>query len=66
MFSNKKALINYISNLNPNYKFTDNVKQGLNMLISEEDGTVKVMKAKRYHVPIYSPDKAIEIIKNDK
>lgn len=66
LFDSKKGLINYISHINPKYKFTSNVKQGLTMLISEEDGTVKVMKAKRYKVPIYNPEEALKIIKNDK
>lgn len=66
LFNGKKELIKYIIDLNPKYKYTDNVKQGLNMLISEEDETVKVMKAKRYHIPVYSPEEAIKIIENDK
>lgn len=62
-FRTKKDLITFINNVNPVYKFTDTVKQGLDFLISEEQGTVKVMKAKRYGIPVYTPSQAIQLIK---
>lgn len=63
-FRTKKDLITFITNVNPVYKFTDSVKQGLDFLISEEQGTVKVMKAKRYGIPVYTPSQAIRLIQN--
>lgn len=63
-FRTKKDLITFITNVNPVYKFTDSVKQGLDFLISEEQGTVKVMKAKRYAIPVYTPSQAIRLIQN--
>ncbi len=61
-FKNKKDFIQYVSSINPDYKFVDSVKRGIDFLVSEEDGTVKVLKAKQYGIPIYTPEKALEII----
>lgn len=61
-FNSKRELIKYIEEHDPEYKFIDNVKHELSFLISEEQGTVKVMKAKRYGIPIYTPVEALNII----
>ena len=61
-FKNKKELIDTISGINPHYKYVDSVKIGLAFLISEEEGTSKVLKAKKYKIPIYSAKELINKI----
>lgn len=61
-FKTKRDLIDYISSVNPVYKFTDTVNKDLNFLISEQDNTVKVMKARRYDIPVYNTEEALKHI----
>lgn len=61
-FKNKKDLIDTITKINPHYKYVDSVKIGLAFLISEEEGTAKVLKAKKYKIPIYSAKELIDKI----
>ena len=61
-FKNKKELIETISKMNNKCKFVDSVTKDLTFLISEEEGTSKVMKAKKYKIPIYSVNDALKTI----
>lgn len=54
-FKNKQEFINRMKEVNPNLLFVSSVTSSLDYLISVELGTSKVMKAKKYKIPVLSP-----------
>ena len=61
-FKNKQELIDTIQKMNSKCKFVNSVTKDLAFLISEEEGTTKVMKAKKYKIPVYSINDALKTI----
>lgn len=59
-FKNKQELINKLKEVNPNLQFVPTVTSMLDYLISVEVGTSKVLKAKKYKIPVLSPIEFIE------
>ena len=58
----KQELIDIIQKMNSKCKFVNSVTKDLAFLISEEEGTTKVMKAKKYKIPVYSINDALKTI----
>lgn len=59
-FKNKQEFINKVSTLDPNLLFVSSVTSNLDYLISIETNTSKVLKAKKYKIPVLSPNDFIE------
>ena len=59
-FKNKQDFINKMNELNPDLLFISSVSSSLDYLVSVESNTSKVLKAKKYKIPILSPTEFIE------
>lgn len=59
-FNNKKEFINYICNMNSDLKFVDSVTVDTKYLVSSETKTSKVLKAKKYNIPILTSSEFIK------
>ena len=58
-FKNKQEFINKVSELDSNLLFVSSVTSSLDYLVSVETGTSKVLKAKKYKIPVLSPEEFI-------
>ena len=63
-FKNKQELINKLKEVNSNLEFVPSVTSTLDYLISVEVGTSKVLKAKKYKIPILSQSEMIKKFSN--
>lgn len=55
----KSKLAVHLAEIDPRLKFVSSVKMGLDFLISNEEGTTKVLKAKKYGIPVYTLDETL-------
>ena len=56
----KSELVKYLKTINNSLAFVDSVTVNTNFLISYETGTTKVLKAKKYNIPVYTIDDVID------
>ena len=56
----KSELVKYLKTINNSLVFVDSVTVNTNFLISYETGTTKVLKAKKYNIPVYTIDDVID------
>ena len=60
----RTEVIKYLKSVNPDLVFVKDVITNLNFLISYEKGTTKVLKAKKYNIPVVTLEEVIEKYKN--
>jgi len=55
----KSEVVSYLKELNPELAFVKDVSVSTNFLISYETGTTKVLKAKKYNIPVYTLEETV-------
>lgn len=62
-FESKDKFVKTVFNTNISFKYDKDVKTTTNYLVTNERGTTKVLKAKKYKIPILTPDEFLTLVK---